>query len=86
MTVRIEALSSIIEWDADAGAMLILNPGDVAEVGDALAEAKILTGEARKTKKKSAAAAGNDEAAEQAPADEPAVEDAPAAEDEAPVA
>lgn len=51
MAIKIEAITSIIEWDAELGKMSILNPGDVAEVGDSLAKAKLAEKSAKKTKK-----------------------------------
>lgn len=47
MTIKIKAVESIIEWDSELGRMSILNPGDVAEVGKKLAEAKIDQGAAK---------------------------------------
>lgn len=59
MPMNIEAVSTIIEWDGELSRMVIANPGDVVEAGDALAAAKIETGEAKKTKKKVAALGGD---------------------------
>lgn len=44
MTVRIRAIGSIIEWDAEEARMCIANPGDEVETGANLAAAKIVEG------------------------------------------
>lgn len=82
MATEIEALETIIEWDAELGRMAILNPGDVAEVSDSLAKAKIEAGAAAKPGKKRGKAEKT--ATEQpAPVEEAAtVEEAPAADAE----
>lgn len=81
MTIRIKAAASIIEWDADLGRMAVLNPGDIAEVGERLGALKIKTGEAveaaeaeadPEAEKPAKAARGRKAAVE--PADEPPAE------------
>ena len=44
MATEIQAVTAIIEWDAELGRMAILNPGDKGEVGDKMAAAKIEEG------------------------------------------
>ncbi len=65
--MKIKAINSIIEWDAENRQMAILNAGDEAEVGDTLAASKIESGDAEEVggKKKAKAA---EPAADQAPA------------------
>lgn len=58
MAKKIKAISQIIDWDAEMGRTLILNPGDEGEASDRLADAKIADGFA-------------EEVAKPAPADEP---------------
>lgn len=82
MATKIKAVETIIEWDAELGRMAILNPGDTAEVGDALAAAKVDAGAAKLAKGKAAKAAE----IEPTPEPEPApVADAPVDEEGAPV-
>lgn len=57
MATKIKAVESIIEWDAEMGRMAILNPGDVAEVGDNLAATKIDAGAAESAAPKAKAEA-----------------------------
>lgn len=78
MATEIKAVESIIEWDAEMGRMAILNPGDVAEVGDTLATAKIDAGMAEKFKAKKKGRSV-DPAPE--PDVEPVADDAPPADD-----
>jgi len=84
MATKIKAVESIIEWDAEMGSMAILNPGDIAEVGDTLAAAKIEAGVAEevKAKKKGKASEPVEPAPEPAPEDAPPTDDS---EDGAPV-
>ncbi len=85
MATKIKAVESIIEWDAEMGRMAILNPSDVAEVGDALAAAKIEAGAAKPSKAKAAKA---EPEPEPAPEPEPVAADTdgePADEEGAPV-
>ena len=72
MATKIKAVESIIEWDAEMGSMAILNPGDVAEVGDTLAAAKIEAGVAEEVKSKKKGKQAEPE---------PVAEDAPPADD-----
>lgn len=61
MATKIKAVETIIEWDAELGRMAILNPGDTAEVGDALAAAKIDAKVATLAEAEAAAAQPDDE-------------------------
>lgn len=79
MATKIKAVETIIEWDTELGRMAILNPGDTAEVGDALAVAKV---DAKAAKFFGAKA--KPKADEPEPEPEPAGEE-PADEDGAPV-
>lgn len=45
--MKIKAIDPIIEWDADAGRMAIVNAGESAEVSDKLGQAKIDAGAAK---------------------------------------
>lgn len=81
MATKIKAVETIIEWDTELGRMAILNPGDTAEVGDALAAAKVDVGAAKLAKGKAAKAADPEPTPEPEPA--PAG-DAPADEEGAP--
>lgn len=67
---RIEAVALIIDWDAATNSMVVLNPGDVAEVSDVLAGKLLETGEAKKTKKALRVAEADDAEPEFAPVDE----------------
>lgn len=80
MATKIKAVETIIEWDTELGRMAILNPGDTAEVGDALAAAKVDCGHAELDKPK-----GKGKAAKQAadPEPTPDPESAPAGDDPA---
>lgn len=44
--MKIKAIDSIIEWDAERGRMAVLNPGDTDEVGDTLGATLIEDGRA----------------------------------------
>lgn len=83
MATKIKAVETIIEWDTELGRMAILNPGDTAEVGDALAVAKV---DAKAAKFVGAKAKSKADEPEPAPEPEsaPAGEE-PADEDGAPV-
>jgi hypothetical protein len=76
MATEIQAVTAIIEWDAELGRMAILNPGDKGEVGDKMAAAKIEEGAAKKPGKGKAAAKIEEGA------DEPAADPEPDAADE----
>lgn len=44
--MKITAISQIIDWDAERGCSVILNPGETGEIGDRLGQQKIDAGEA----------------------------------------
>ena len=66
--MRIKAKESIIEWDAGAGRIAVLNAGTVEEVSDEFGERMVESGRATKSKAK-LGDPGADEAAEVAPAE-----------------